>query len=56
MALYHEWCFTELHKIMVNKITFVGFRGAIAPIAPPLVLRTLEGTLLAGFPVQQIAT
>jgi len=28
--------FTELYKIMVNKLTFVGFRGLIAPIAPPL--------------------
>jgi len=27
--------FTELYKIMVNKVTFVGFRGgAIDPIAP----------------------
>jgi len=27
--------FFELYKIMVNKVTFEGFRGAIAPIAPP---------------------
>ena len=27
--------FFELYKIMVNKVMFVGFRGAIAPIAPP---------------------
>ena len=26
--------FSELYKIMVNEVTFVGFRGAIAPIAP----------------------
>jgi len=26
--------FPELHKSMVNKVAFVGFRGAIAPIAP----------------------
>jgi len=31
--------FSELYKIMVNKVTFVGFTGAIAPaasLAPPL--------------------
>ena len=28
--------FSEMYKIMVNKVTFVGFRGAIAPIAHPL--------------------
>jgi len=27
--------FSELQKIMVKKFTFVGVRGAIAPIAPP---------------------
>jgi len=27
--------FSELYKIMVKKVTFVGFRGAIAPIASP---------------------
>ena len=27
MASYHECCFTELRKIMMNKITFVGFPG-----------------------------
>jgi len=26
--------FSELYKIMVKKVTFAGFRGAIAPIAP----------------------
>jgi len=26
--------FSELYKIIVNKLTFVGFRGAIAAIAP----------------------
>jgi len=44
MTLYHEWRFTELHKIMVNKITFVGFRGSDrpnrSPLDPPLVLRS----------------
>jgi len=28
--------FSELYKIMVKKVTFVGFRGEIALIAPPL--------------------
>ena len=27
--------FFELYKIMVNKVTFVGFRGAIALMPPP---------------------
>ena len=27
---------SELHKIMVNKHNFDGFRGSIAPIAPSL--------------------
>jgi len=27
--------FSELLKIVVKKIIFVGFRGVIAPIAPP---------------------
>jgi len=26
--------FSELYKIVVKTITFLGFRGAIAPIAP----------------------
>jgi len=26
--------FSELYKILVNKVTFVGFRGAIAAISP----------------------
>jgi len=29
--------FSELYKIIVNKITFVSFRGATAPIAPPWI-------------------
>jgi len=29
--------FSKLYKIMVNKVTFVRFRGAIAPIAPPWI-------------------
>jgi len=34
--------FYEFYKIMVNKVTFVGFRGAIVPIAPldpPMTVR-----------------
>jgi len=27
--------FSELYKLIVNNVTFVGFRGAIAPIASP---------------------
>jgi len=34
--------FSELHKIVVNKVTFVCFKGAIAPIDPldPPLLHT----------------
>jgi len=43
MAFYRECCFPnctklwwiKLHKVMVNKVTFVGFRGEITPIIPP---------------------
>ena len=66
MTSYHEFCFTELHKIMMNKITFVGFRGDDRlNCSPPWTrpwhcviaqLRTLERKLLVGFPVQRIAT
>jgi len=42
---YSEYGFTmlfsESFKIMVNTVTFVGFRGAVAPIAsldPPLLV------------------
>ena len=31
--------FSELYKIMVNKVTFVGFRWAIVPVDLPLVVR-----------------
>jgi len=34
--------FSESYKIMVNGVTFVGFRGSIAPTAP------LEPPLIAG--------
>jgi len=33
--LISQMLFSELFKIMVKKVTFIGFRGAIAPIAPP---------------------
>ena len=33
-GLISRMLFSELYKIMVKKVTFVGFRGAIAPIAP----------------------
>jgi len=36
MALNREMLFAELYKIMLNKVTFLGFRGEIAPISPPL--------------------
>jgi len=29
--------FSELYKIMVNKVTFVGFRGQSPPLDPPLL-------------------
>jgi len=29
--------FSELYKILVKKVTFLGFRGAIAPIAHPWI-------------------
>jgi len=38
--------FSEFYKIMVNKVTFVAFRGAIAPIAP-LWIRPCFGFLLS---------
>jgi len=31
--------FSELYNIKVKKVTFVGFRGAIAQIAPPPWIR-----------------
>jgi len=34
MALYRECCFLNCSKIIVKKVTFVGFRRVIAPIAP----------------------
>jgi len=59
--------FSDLYKIMVNKITFVGYRGAIAPIVHPWIrpcqgrtnclklaknFRTEESFLLMGFSTQ----
>jgi len=34
-GLRSRMLFSELYTIMVNKVTFAGFRGAIAPIATP---------------------
>jgi len=33
-GLSSQTLFDELYKIMVNKVTFLGFMGAIAPISP----------------------
>jgi len=41
-GLISRMLFSELFKLMVNKVTFIGFRGeAIAPIAPldPILVR-----------------
>ena len=37
VAFNRECCFPNDIKIMVNKVTFVGFKGAIATIAPPWI-------------------
>jgi len=37
MALYRECCFLNCSKIIVKKVTFVGFRRVIAPIALPWI-------------------
>jgi len=42
LGIVFDMLFSELYKIMVNGVTFVGFRGSIAPIAP------LEPPLIAG--------
>ena len=34
MDLLSQMLFSKLYKTMVKKVTFVGFKGAIAPIAP----------------------
>jgi len=42
--------FSGLYKIMVNKVTFVGFRGGRSPQSPPLdppLLRTVYLCILA---------
>jgi len=44
MAVYIANAVFRIVKIMVNKVTFVGFRGSIIPIAPsdpPLDARRL---------------
>jgi len=35
MTSSRDCFFSELYKVMVNKVIFVGFWGAVAPIAPP---------------------
>jgi len=35
MAFNHECFFSELCKIVVNKVTFVGFSGGDRPDCPP---------------------
>jgi len=35
VALYRKILLSELHKIMVNIVTFYSLRGSIVPIAPP---------------------
>ena len=41
IALYGECCFPNLHKMMVNKVTFVGFRGRSPPPLNPHLLPTV---------------
>jgi len=35
IGLISRMLISELYEIMVNKVTFVGLRGTIAPNAPP---------------------
>jgi len=37
IGLISRMLFSELYEIMVNKVTFVGYRGAVAPLDPPLL-------------------
>jgi len=30
--------YSQFYKIMVNEVTFVGFRGGVAPLDPPCLL------------------
>jgi len=46
--------FSELYKIMVNKVTFVSFRGATAPIAPPGSALTLAHQREAIIPLYKL--
>jgi len=44
MGLISRMLFSELYKILVKKVTFVGFRGAIAPhLDPPWTKAANEG-------------
>jgi len=37
VALYREWCSPNCTKIIVNTVTFVGFRGSITPWNRPAI-------------------
>ena len=39
---------SELYKIMVNKVTFVGFKGAISP--PPAFAPVVTGNMVRSTP------
>ena len=53
MVLYRESCFPNCKKIMVNKVTFLGFRGGgIAPNRSPLVPLNIK---FSNFEVMQIS-
>jgi len=40
--------FSELYKIMVNKVTFVGFRGVIVPLGSAPGLQTVDSQYSGG--------
>jgi len=43
---YTSTLFSELYKIMENKVTFVGFTGVIAPIASPWIRHCVRPCLV----------
>ena len=43
---YTPTLFSELYKIMENKVTFVGFTGVIAPIASPWIRHCVRPRLV----------
>ena len=53
-GLISRMLFSELHKIIVKKVTFVGFRGAIAPIASPWIRPCCSVTLLSSLGSEEI--